>query len=522
MVAVGQHDGVQRADPALRQLACDQLGIGAAVDEHPGTVPAAGRLDQQPVALADVQRGQAQVLRRGCGQAQRHHGCDQRHRRAAGHQRRRDPQHQQDRHQGHAGGDVRRRERRQPHEGGRRPPQHPQRHPGRVGQHLRARQRGRGQRGRHQPQRLGPRGGGRRDQVGGQRRQRHGARHRQHDGRGRDLRPSRGRHHQRQAATAGRPPRRHQHPARGQDRQREPDLARQQRVDRQQHEDRHRQRVHAVAHAAAQHPDERDAGHDGRPHDRGLPAGEQHEPPQCEQGGAAPAPQAQTAGRRHHHQTGQQHRHVPPGHHDQVRQAGGGQLLGRQVVPRPQHEAAQQRRTLRRQDGREGRERAPADDRGRCDGRRRRARPHVPHRVGGRDHTEAAQVHPEGAVRWRRHPRDGRHGLADRQSGPVGAQQDAGGDPTAVGRRHPHQQPRAVRRGPRLGDDAAADRQRCAGAARGGDRRRARQDLAAPCEPGAEQDDGQAHERQRPGPAPARHRPQRDGQQRERGGRAQR
>ena len=75
-VAVGQGDDVEAVDPGLAQPAVQHRLVLTAVDEHPGDRRPAlgGRLDEEGVALADVERGDREVLDGPSGHEERAEG----------------------------------------------------------------------------------------------------------------------------------------------------------------------------------------------------------------------------------------------------------------------------------------------------------------------------------------------------------------------------------------------------------------------------------------------------------------
>ncbi|HWB71255.1 MAG TPA: hypothetical protein VG452_03490 [Egibacteraceae bacterium] len=63
---MAQHHRVEAAHPPVAQVAQHPVAVGPGVDEQPGRGQPrlAGRLDQQRVALADVERDQGQMRNR--------------------------------------------------------------------------------------------------------------------------------------------------------------------------------------------------------------------------------------------------------------------------------------------------------------------------------------------------------------------------------------------------------------------------------------------------------------------------
>ena len=80
VVPVGQHDSVERADATRRQFSGQHARVGSRIDDHARAVAPAGRLDEQAVALTDIEHRELQCAGRGRWQAQQHDGSGHRHR----------------------------------------------------------------------------------------------------------------------------------------------------------------------------------------------------------------------------------------------------------------------------------------------------------------------------------------------------------------------------------------------------------------------------------------------------------
>lgn len=470
VVSVGQHDRVECADATCRQPSHQHLGIGSSVDDHARATASPGRLDEQPITLADVEHRELQRGRCRRRQPQEHDGHGHRHRSDAGHGRAGQAQRDPEQRWAQENDQVPGPQRRQPDEGGRRPPHDTDRQPRQPchrhgARHLQCRE----PRG-DQAERLGDRGSGAGHQVRGQRRERHRPRERQQYGRGRDLRADRRGQHDRQRPGCAGPLQRGHHSRGRQNRQREPDLACQQWIDQQQHHHRHRERVHRVARTTAQHAHQPDGGHGSGAQNRRLPACQHDEPPHGHQRQTAAAAYPQATRRRQHHQPRQQHRDVPTGYDDQVRQTGGGQFIGRQPVAGSDHHPAEQGGMRRRQRRVEHAQRARTEGGGDRHQRRRGTDLEGTDRIRGRHHTRVAQITPERAVRQTRDARHRHHGLAHGKMLLVGSQQHPSRRTVTRDRRHTHDRPAPERRGTWLGDHASADLQRVAVAGRTRDR----------------------------------------------------
>lgn len=372
VVVVGvacDHD-VQVTDAAPAQGRPDGLGFGAAVVEH-ARRRVAWDLDEQRLALPDVERGDGQRVDPGRG-PHRGPGCGcQRERHGTGEQRGPAASPDERRHEQEAGGgrcEMCRAEHR-PHREGLGHPQH--RRQGRGGKHGDAAPRaGRGLRGDGSDQADHLREPGRRDgdEVGGHRRERDPVEPREQRGGGPRLGAEGDGQGEAQRARAGealgQPRRGHEHATGRQHAEHEPELPREHRVGEEQEEHRHGEDVAGVATPSEQAGRQDQSGHHaGTEHGR-LPPHEHHVPA-C--GGepelAAPAC-AHAERRRESDDAGEHEGHVPAGDDDEVGEPGRGELLGPlpgAVAGVADREARQETRALGVEVAREGGARAIAD-----------------------------------------------------------------------------------------------------------------------------------------------------------------
>ena len=335
-VWVAEHDEVEPPDAAASQPLDRRVLVGTAVDQD----PRAATLDQDRVALADVDRGDGQD--RG---GRTSHGHDERG--GHGHDRRRP---------GPPGSTWHQEPARHRHDE-REQCGACRRHHGEVGQATGRQDQAGGKVGQGEQQ--AGRGGvddgddrrrdrdhrrcGRRrdrDQVGRDRRERHLADPQEQHRRDRDLRPDRHGDHARERS---RPPveaashqRRHQqHPGGGGRGQQQAEGAGQRRVDRQQHQQGDPEAVERVGADTTDLRDDDGAGHHRRPQDGRLGSGQQHEPPDAgaQQHPPTASPEAGHPG--DEDESSDDDGHVRPGHGDQVGQPDGGHAVlgGRRQQP---------------------------------------------------------------------------------------------------------------------------------------------------------------------------------------------
>jgi hypothetical protein len=333
-VRVGQGDDVEAGDAALAEQSQREAGVGAAVDEHSRRAVGAWRLDEQGVALADVEGGERERGHRRQGAQARERGegdddGDGEHRQARGAATGEDGD-EQDRGDGgeqvlEAQGGARREqaggaqddvERGAGERGG-----------GTAGGDRDLRDHG----GRHADGRRDG-GCGHRDEVGGQGRERDALGAREQHGRDADLR-AHGRGDEQAQRRGARQARRQrgrddEHARRGQHRQREAELGREQRVGQQQQQHGRREDVRGVAQAAGETGDQNERRHDRRAQHGRLGADEDREP--GDRGEPEPAPparpDAERTGEAEH--PGQDQRDVGAGDGDEVREAGRGEVVG--------------------------------------------------------------------------------------------------------------------------------------------------------------------------------------------------
>ena len=266
-------------------------------------------------------------------------------------------------------------------------------------------------------------GGGDGEEVGGQRRQRDAAEHRQQHGRHTRLRGE-GDGEGRGDTPVLEPRRQPRDPGARRHRQQEPHGAGEQRVDEHERRDRQRQDADRGRRPPEGRGAERQAGHGDGPEHRRLPAGQDAEGHEDPDAGEQAAPQRQPS--EHGRGDRQDERHVLPGDGEEVRQAGGPEVvdLGGRLLPVvTEDEAGEEGPPLVRQRGGAAHQR-PAELVGEAAHRPAGAR------VAGRRHDEgAADVTPreEGAARF-----------ADRAAAPV--------DRDLLSRQHRRQHGGGVRR----------------------------------------------------------------------------
>jgi hypothetical protein len=505
VVGVGDDHGVERADPTLAQPREGEGRVGPAVHEEPDGAPGTvGDLDEDRVALPDVERrdGQVRDRRRREGAGQRG-GDDHADEARRGEPRR--PPSQQER------TTEREDERRDGRRGERRgvdaaPVRRPcgstedpsDRRTGQRGEHAAGHRPGEADEHGDEADALGERREGHGDQVRGHRPPRHPLVERQQQQRcrprlGTDAGRDEEAHRPRPAEALGDAGGQEQHPRRGGDGEAEAEVAGQQRVDEEQEHHRHRQGVAGVGAAAHQTRPEDEPRHHPRPQDRGLPAHQHDVPDQGRERGDPPSSRPRPEQHRSAEHPGQHQPHVASRHDDEVGEPCGGQLLpARRRLPAD---------VAGEQPGEDGRPVGVEVCRGDvpCPLADGGGRPPDP-RVGGdhleltgrgqqRARVEAAQVRVEARAAQR--------ASADRpvdavpEVGQILARGQAEGGPlphrTAVDLPDPDHRPGPVLGGARLGDDRRLDVHGAAPLGQGGHLRR-RGELGPPAgQPGAEQ-----------------------------------